>query len=226
MYVGRFSVLFGLLLFIYFYHRRAQQERRRQARLSATRGGVPVQDNRNRRSKRVGVDARFLAQVKKLLPICIPGIASKESALLVSLAVVLICRTALDIWFSGFNGHVVKAIVSRDRRNFIALAVVEFGFMMWPMSIVNNSLKLCISALALSFRSRLTRYAHEQYLKGITFYKVSNLDNRIQNADQLLTQDIDKFAENLSHLYSDIAKPLVDIVLFAYKLGEAMYVDQ
>jgi ATP-binding cassette subfamily D (ALD) protein 3 len=48
------------------------------------------------------------------------------------------------------------------------------------------------------------------------------LDNRLQNADQLLTQDIDKFSENLSHLYSDIAKPLVDIGLFAYKLGEAM----
>jgi ATP-binding cassette subfamily D (ALD) protein 3 len=60
-------------------------------------------------------------------------------------------------------------------------------------------------------------------LSGITFYKVANIDNRIQNADQLLTQDIDKFSENLSHLYSDISKPLVDIVLFAYKLGQAMY---
>jgi len=114
------------------------------------------------------------------------------------------------------------AIVSRDRKTFIARAVVEFGFMMWPMSVVNNSLKLTISALALAFRTRLTRFAHEQYLKDITFYKISNIDNRIQNADQLLTQDIDKFAENLSHLYSDITKPLVDIALFAYKLGEAI----
>ena len=59
-------------------------------------------------------------------------------------------------------------------------------------------------------------------MSDITFYKVSNIDNRIQNADQLLTQDIDKFAENLSHLYSDISKPLVDIVLFAAKLGQAI----
>lgn len=66
------------------------------------------------------------------------------------------------------------------------------------------------------------QHAHNQYLDNITFYKISNLDNRLQNADQLLTQDIDKFAENLSHLYSDIAKPVVDIFLFAYKLGEAM----
>ncbi|CAO3703667.1 unnamed protein product [Rhizopus stolonifer] len=160
--------------------------------------------------------------MKRLFPICVPGLFSKESGLLVVLASVLIARTWLDIWFSGFNGQVVKSIVSRNRKEFIARAIVEFGLMMWPMSIVNNSLKLTINALALSFRERLTKHAHNQYLDGITFYKLSNLDNRLQNADQLLTQDIDKFSENLSHLYSDIAKPVVDIFLFAYKLGEAI----
>ncbi|CEG69517.1 Putative ATP-binding cassette, subfamily D (ALD), member 3 [Rhizopus microsporus] len=172
--------------------------------------------------KKVGVNAEFLEQMKKLFPICVPGLFSKESGLLFVLATVLIARTWLDIWFSGFNGQVVKAIVSRDRKEFIARAIVEFGLMMWPMSIVNNSLKLTINALALSFRQRLTKHAHDQYLDGITFYKIANLDNRLQNADQLLTQDIDKFSENLSHLYSDIAKPVVDIFLFAYKLGEAI----
>ncbi|RIA80538.1 ABC transporter transmembrane region 2-domain-containing protein [Glomus cerebriforme] len=206
---------------VYLVKQYVEQEKKKQIE-RATARAANGQDNRNRKQRRIGVDARFLAQIKKLLPICIPGIASKESALLVSLAMVLIARTWLDIWFSGFNGHVVKAIVSRDRKTFIARAIVEFGFMMWPMSIVNNSLKLTISALALAFRTRLTRYAHEQYLNDITFYKISNIDNRIQNADQLLTQDIDKFAENLSHLYSDIAKPVVDMALFAYKLGEAI----
>ncbi|KAG1054029.1 hypothetical protein G6F46_004272 [Rhizopus delemar] len=181
----------------------------------------PTSSNQ-KKHKKVGVNAEFLEQMKKLFPICVPGLFSKESCLLVVLASVLIARTWLDIWFSGFNGQVVKSIVSRNRKEFIARAIVEFGLMMWPMSIVNNSLKLTINALALSFRQRLTKHAHNQYLDGITFYKISNLDNRLQNADQLLTQDIDKFSENLSHLYSDIAKPVVDIFLFAYKLGEAI----
>ena len=90
------------------------------------------------------------------------------------------------------------------------------------MSIINNILKWTIQSLALRFHARLTRYAHERYLDAITFYRLANVDNRIQNADQLLTQDIEKFSDSLSHLYSDIAKPLVDIVLFAYKLGQAM----
>jgi ATP-binding cassette subfamily D (ALD) protein 3 len=172
--------------------------------------------------KRVGVDAQFLAQLKKILPICVPGLASKEFALLTSLAGILIARTWLDIWFSSFNGVVVRSIVSRDWQLFTKNAVILFGLMMWPMSIVNNSLKLNINMLAIAFRSRLTHYAHDQYLRAITFYKVANLDNRIQNADQLLTQDIDKFSETLTHLYSDIAKPIVDIGLFAWKLGQSI----
>ncbi|KAI8596668.1 ABC transporter transmembrane region 2-domain-containing protein [Dissophora ornata] len=224
------STLAGLsVLLAYVIIRRQQARTKRRARQQQRAAAAAAAGNGNRtrdgsqgKPRRVGVDRHFVEQLKKLLPICIPGLASKEAGLLTALAIILIARTWLDVWFSGLNGAVVKAIVSRDRKKFIAKAILEFGLMMWPMSIVNNSLKYTISALALSFRERLTKYAHDQYLDGITFYKVSNIDNRIQNADQLLTQDIDKFADNLSHLYSDIAKPIVDIVLFAYKLGEAI----
>ncbi|KAJ3088108.1 ATP-binding cassette sub- D member 3, partial [Quaeritorhiza haematococci] len=147
---------------------------------------------------------------------------SKEVGLLASLAGILVVRTWLDIWFSGFNGMVVKSIVSRDRKTFMYLVIQTFGLMMWPMSITNNSLKMNIAALSLAIRNRLTKYAHEQYFKGITFYKVANIDNRVNNADQLLTQDIDKFSDTLSHLYSDTLKPVVDIVLFAIKLSQAI----
>ena len=148
----------------------------------------------------MGVDAQFFSQLRRILPVCIPstflfcqlfvnsGVTSREFALLIFLAISLIARTGLDIWFSAFNGVVVRSIVSRDWTLFVKNALILFGVMMWPMSIVNNFLKLTINRLSLSFRSRLTHYAHEEYLKGITFYQVANLDNRIQNADQLLTQ--------------------------------------
>jgi len=153
------------------------------------------------------------------------GIWSREFALLVTLAGILIGRTYLDIWFTGFNGVVVRSIVTKDWELFLKNAILLFGVMMWPMSFTNNSLKLVINKLSLAFRTRLTSYAHSQYLNDLTFYKISNLDNRIQNIDQLLTQDIEKFSDSLIHLYSDIAKPLVDIGLFAYKLGESIGVE-
>ncbi len=41
---------------------------------------------------------------------------------------------------------------------------------------------------------------------GFTFYKMANLDNRIANADQLLTQDVEKFCDTMGELYSNILK--------------------
>jgi ATP-binding cassette subfamily D (ALD) protein 3 len=187
---------FALVLVLTLSSLYVLNKRRREALRSVERKtaplpeSAPLDDNNSGKGskKRVGVDAQFVAQLRRLLPICIPGLASKEFALLASLAVVLIARTWLDIWFSAFNGVVVKSIVTRDWPLFFKNAFLLFGFMMWPMSVVNNSLKLLISKLALAFRTRLTRYAHSQYLQGITFYQVANLDTRIQNADQLLTQ--------------------------------------
>jgi ATP-binding cassette subfamily D (ALD) protein 3 len=64
----------------------------------------PAAAKKKSQNQKVGVNSEFIEQMKKLLPICIPGVFSKESGLLVVLASVLIARTWLDIWFSGFNG--------------------------------------------------------------------------------------------------------------------------
>lgn len=47
---------------------------------------------------------------------------------------------------------------------------------------------------------------------------MSNLDNRISNADQLLTTDIEKFCESVTDVYSNVSKPALDIVLYVYRL--------
>lgn len=47
---------------------------------------------------------------------------------------------------------------------------------------------------------------------------MSNLDNRISNADQLLTTDVDKFCDTIADLYSNVSKPLLDIGIYVYRL--------
>lgn len=42
--------------------------------------------------------------------------------------------------------------------------------------------------------------------RGFTYYKMGNLDNRIANADQLLTQDVEKFCNSVVDLYSNLSK--------------------
>jgi len=38
---------------------------------------------------------------------------------------------------------------------------------------------------------------------------MTNLDNRIQNPDQVLTQDVDKLCDSLVELYSNLSKVLM-----------------
>lgn len=51
---------------------------------------------------------------------------------------------------------------------------------------------------------------------------MSNLDTRIANPDQLLTTDVDKFCESCTDLYSNIAKPLLDIFIYVYRLTSTL----
>lgn len=75
-------------------------------------------------------------------------------------------------------------------------------------------------SLALSFRERLTKHFHDEYLRKMHYYQICNLDNRINNPDQRLTNDTQKWAESLSMLYLNLSKPILDIFMLTRKLAQ------
>ena len=87
-----------------------------------------------------------------------------------------------------------------------------------PATYTNSMLTFLQSKLSISFRTRLTTYLHERYLKNMTFYKVANLDDRIKNADQLITQDATMFCNKVAELYSNLTKPFLDMAIFNLQL--------
>ena len=89
-----------------------------------------------------------------------------------------------------------------------------------PSSAINSGIDYVSKLMSLAFRKRLTSHFHETYLKNMHYYKICNLDNRISNPDQRLTNDAEKWANSLSSLYINTTKPILDIVLFSRKLAE------
>lgn len=181
---------------------------------------VNLQDDKGKKSK-AAVDAVFFSRLYKILKILIPGWFCPESGLLVLVAVSLVFRTVCDVWMIQHGTSIEGAIIQRDRERF-KMHLVRFMSAMPAISLVNNVLKYGLNQLKLRFRTRLTNHLYSKYLKGFTYYKMSNLDNRVANADQLLTQDVEKFCNSVADLYSNLSKPILDILIYIRELTRAI----
>ncbi|CAH0473148.1 unnamed protein product [Peronospora belbahrii] len=166
----------------------------------------------------VAVNRDFYRHFLRLFHVIVPGPFTMEMAFACLVALMLVARTSFDIVVLQTSTAMERAIVSRSQVEFIR-HLRRFIAITLPMSCVNSLLKYGQTELSLCFRTRLTRHLYRQYVKGFVYYKVSNLDNRIANADQLLTVDVEKFANSVADLYSNMSKPLLDIILYGAKLS-------
>lgn len=167
------------------------------------------------------VDKQFVKQLKELFNIAVPGWASSESGFFLLIALSLVARSMCDLWLINNGTKIESAIVSMDKQLF-RKRLLRFFLAIPIISVVNNVLKYSIGELKIRLRTNMTRRIIDEYLKNYTYYRMSNLDNRIANADQLITTDVDKFCEGVADLYCNTAKPLLDIGIYVYKLSTTL----
>ncbi|OJJ63711.1 hypothetical protein ASPSYDRAFT_25760 [Aspergillus sydowii CBS 593.65] len=166
--------------------------------------------------RKVGVNREFFRNLTRLLKIVIPGWRSKELRLLMSHSVFLVLRTLLSLYVAELDGRLVSNLVRGKGKDFL-LGLVWWMIVAVPATFTNSMCKL-----ALSYRKRLTDHIHEKYLSNMTFYAISALDDRIKNPDQLITVDVTRFSDSLAELYSNLAKPILDMVIYNYSLSKSV----
>ncbi|XP_033636380.1 ATP-binding cassette sub-family D member 3-like isoform X2 [Asterias rubens] len=170
------------------------------------------------KNDKAAVDLVFFKRLGRVLKVLIPGWFSAETGYLALVALALMARTYCDVWMIQNGTAIESSIIGRDV-NLFKTYLFNFIYAMPAISLVNNILKYGLNELKLRFRTRLTTHLYEQYLKGFTYYKMSNLDNRIANADQLLTQDVERFCNSVAELYSNLSKPILDILIYVRELA-------
>ncbi|XP_017482076.1 PREDICTED: ATP-binding cassette sub-family D member 3 [Rhagoletis zephyria] len=176
-----------------------------------------IAEKKDKKGTKAHVNSVFFKQLRQLLPILVPRFWSVETGLLFLVAASLIGRSVSDIWMIQ-NATVVESTIIHMNKAKFRSALLKYLAALPMISVVTNILKWSLGELKLRFRTNLTHHLYNQYLCGYTYYKMSNLDNRIANADQLLTTDIDKFCESATDLYSNISKPVLDIFIYVYRL--------
>lgn len=164
------------------------------------------------------VNQIFLIRLRRLLRIVIPGARSKEFGFLALHTFFLVFRTVLSVYVASLDGKIVGALVRGEGKAFIK-GILYWMLVALPATYTNSMLNYLQSKLAIQFRTRLTRYIHDLYLADKCFYSLSNLDDRIKNADQLITVDVEKFCYALSSIYSNLAKPILDTIIYNLQLA-------
>ncbi|KAI8928345.1 ABC transporter transmembrane region 2-domain-containing protein [Entophlyctis helioformis] len=171
----------------------------------------------DKRVVKVAVDARFWRQLKYILKICVPRWRSSSIIILSLHTFFLILRTYLTVIVARIDGRLVKDMVAADGRSFLK-SLIYFMAISIPATYTNSMIRYLQSKLAIALRSKLTNHVQALYMSNNTYYKAINLDNRIDGADQLITTDINRFCTALANLYSNLGKPVLDIIIFNYQL--------
>lgn len=163
-------------------------------------------------------NSKFLNQLTIIWRILIPKFYNKNSYLLFCQCFFLILRTWLSLLIAKLDGQIVKNLISGNGKKFIR-DLIYWILIAFPASYTNAAIKYLTSRLALGFRTNLIRYIHDLYLdKIMAYYKINFID--IKNIDQYITNDISKFCDSLCSLFSNMGKPMIDLVFFSIYLRD------
>jgi ATP-binding cassette subfamily D (ALD) protein 3 len=172
--------------------------------------------------KSVAVNRHFFERLWTLAKVVVPSPFCREVREMVILTVLLWIRTVLTLRIADLTGRNAEALVSRNSQKFVR-GVITLAVLAVPASIVNSGIKYISTVLQLNMRQRLSRHLHDLYLNGMTFYRASNMGAlKIDNMDQRITQDTEKFASALASLYGTIFKPVLDIILLTSRLAKVV----
>jgi len=161
--------------------------------------------------------ARFLARILRLVGECA---GPAELAIAAAVAGLLAARTAADLFVIQAQTSLEAAIVAGRPKEF-GKRIAAFMAAVVPISVLNAGLKLALSELRERVRDRLTRHLTSKWLRGRVFF-LQGQDDRISGVDQILTADAASFSNSVVDLYSNVAKPALDLAVYGHYLGSSI----
>lgn len=184
------------------------------------KGTMDTQAKQGRgRTKKFKVGASFYKVLRKVLK---EALGARELSLIGILATSLLARSYLSVWIAGNMGQSIQHFCRKDWKR-VGDSIYAFGVSTVMAAGVNAALKWLQSTLADSVRERLTMRAHVLYMQRMNYYGINHVgDDKLENCDQLICDDIKKFSTSFAEVYSQSLKPTVDFCLFSLMMSRMM----
>ncbi|RWS27920.1 ATP-binding cassette sub-family D member 3-like protein [Leptotrombidium deliense] len=158
---------------------------------------------------------QMIGQLRSILKLIV---GPKEYTFAFGVALALVVKTINDLWLINNGTQIEAAIITADMEK-LKSNLGSFFLAMPTLSLINNFLKYCLDQLRLSLRYKLSVILYNRYVDGLTFYRLNMFDPNCQNIDQLLTSDVERFCHTIVDVYSNVSKPLLDIIILVHRLS-------
>eukprot|EP00467_Chlorarachnion_reptans_P012155 CAMPEP_0114509212 /NCGR_PEP_ID=MMETSP0109-20121206/13076_1 /TAXON_ID=29199 /ORGANISM="Chlorarachnion reptans, Strain CCCM449" /LENGTH=736 /DNA_ID=CAMNT_0001688323 /DNA_START=90 /DNA_END=2300 /DNA_ORIENTATION=- len=169
-----------------------------------------------------GLDGQFILRLRAITKIVIPAWNCRETMLLGVLTILLVTRSLLSVHTAKISGAAMRCIITRDKKVFWFF-LANFFLTGIASAIVNSGLKFLTNAVTTAFRNRLTHHVHDMYMANRSYYKASVLrTGQLDNPDQRVVEDLLKFCETFSDLFSRTFKPALDVMVSTIQMAQSM----
>ncbi|MBA0551823.1 hypothetical protein Golob_022686 [Gossypium lobatum] len=157
------------------------------------------------------------SRVAAMFKVLVPTVFDKQGAQLLAVAFLVATRTWLSDQIATLNGTTVKYVLEQDKAGFIRLMSISV-LQSAVSAVIAPSLRHLTATLALGWRIRLTQHLLKNYLRNNAFYQVFQMSSKNIDADQRITDDLEKLTTDLSGLVTGMVKPSVDILWFTWRM--------
>lgn len=171
-------------------------------------------DKKRKKKRRPKVDKVFFQGLWKLFKIVVPSPFSRSGGLFSVQLILLLFRAFITIRLVKINVRFLTEAITKGSWKVWGRWMLNFlGWLICGV-ITNTGLKYTEVQIMLEARSRLTKYAHDLYLKSYAYYKASTLQmGNLTNLDQRICADVMEFSKSFAHIYGHSFKPTLEFFL-------------
>ncbi|XP_075007666.1 lysosomal cobalamin transporter ABCD4 isoform X3 [Calonectris borealis] len=162
------------------------------------------------------LDGLFLRRFLRLQAVLFPGWLSPGALMFLTLLCVALLEQLVIYQVGVIPSQYYEVLGNKDFSGFKTLTAVAL-----TLIVVNSTLKsfdqfIC-NMMYVSWRKSLTEYLHSCYFQGQVYYSLHVMREDIDNPDQRISQDVERFCRQLSSMASKLIISPFTLAYYTYQ---------
>ncbi|XP_023402128.1 lysosomal cobalamin transporter ABCD4 isoform X2 [Loxodonta africana] len=162
------------------------------------------------------VDLQFLQRFLQIQKVLFPSWSSQSALMFLTLLCMVLVEQLVIYQVGLIPSQYYRVLGNKDLDGFKSLT-----FLAVMLIVLNSTLKsfdqFTCNLLYVSWRKDLTEYLHRLYFRGRVYYTLNVLRDDVDNPDQRISQDVERFCRQLSSMASQLIISPFTLVYYTYQ---------